>query len=125
MNNYYNKELRERSRAIRNHARSISERILWNAILNRGRLGVKFKRQRPIGNYIVDFFAAEILLIVEIEPHSEFEAFDYNVERQRWLEDCGYSIVRFTEKQVLDDFRSVREALLNTVSRLKDSAASK
>ena len=119
MNNYYNRELRERSRALRNHARSRSEKFLWKALLSRGQLGTKFKRQRSIGNYIVDFFAAELLLIVEIDGSSHLNKSLYDRQRQDWLEHCGYVVVRFSEKDVLNDFERVKTQLFHIVYCLK------
>jgi very-short-patch-repair endonuclease len=79
-----------------------SEYVLWQA-LRGGRLGVAFRRQVPIGRYVVDFLAARERLIVEVDGgyHAERGAADRR--RQRWLERQGYRVVRVSAATVLRD----------------------
>ena len=120
MNNHYNKYLRERARGLRNASVSKAEKFLWKKKLSRKQLGVGFKRQRPIGNYIVDFFSAEVGMIVEIDGSSHLSTSEYDRIRQDWLEDQGYKVLRFSEKQVLNDFEFVEVQLVHAVSCLKE-----
>lgn len=62
MNNYYNKNLKEYARDLRNESVSRAEKYLWKACLRRNQMGVKFKRQRPILNFIVDFLLMNLIL---------------------------------------------------------------
>jgi very-short-patch-repair endonuclease len=120
MNNHYNKVLRDRARALRNASVSKAEKFLWKRLLSRKQLGVSFKRQRPIGNYIVDFFASEIQMIIEIDGNSHANKGDYDSIRHEWLKRQGYTIVRFSEGDVLNDFDSVRVRLSHAVYCLRD-----
>ncbi|MCH2233453.1 MAG: DUF559 domain-containing protein, partial [Crocinitomicaceae bacterium] len=56
MNNNYNKKLKTLARVLRTESKSKAEQVLWKLVLSKGQSGTKFKRQRPIGNYIIDFF---------------------------------------------------------------------
>ncbi len=120
MNNHYNKALRDRARALRNASVSKAEKFLWKRLLSRKQLGVGFKRQRSIGNYIVDFFAAEIRMIIEIDGNSHINRGEYDSIRNEWLKRQGYTIIRFSERDVLSDFDSVRMQLSHTVYCLRE-----
>jgi very-short-patch-repair endonuclease len=120
MNNHYNKALRDTSRILRNNSVSKAEKFLWKALLSRKQLGVGFKRQRPIGDYIVDFFAAEVGLIVEIDGSSHMRTSANDRMRQNCLEAQGYSIIRLTEREILNDFEAVKTRLVHAVYCLKD-----
>ena len=120
MNNHYNKYLRERARSLRTASVSRAEKFLWKKILSRKQLGVGFKRQRPIGNYIVDFFSAEIKMIVEIDGSSHMNTSEYDSVRQSWLEAEGYKVIRFSEKEVLNDYEFVEKQLVHAVHCLRE-----
>ena len=64
-------------------------------------------RQRPILNYIVDFFAPELKLIIEIDGTSHLTKGDYDFKREQELIQLGYTFLRFTEGNVLNDLNSV------------------
>ncbi|GAB5417682.1 MAG: DUF559 domain-containing protein [Crocinitomicaceae bacterium] len=120
MNHYYNKHLRTRARELRNTSVSKAEKFLWKKILSRKQLGVGFKRQRPIGNYIVDFFASEIRMVVEIDGNSHMNKSEYDRVRHDWLEKQGYTVLRFSEKEVLNDFEFVEVQLTQAVYCLRN-----
>jgi len=63
--------------------------------------GFRFRRQQPIGRYIVDFFCPETKLIVEIDGGQHEEQAKADAERTRWLEEKGYRVVRFWNNDVL------------------------
>jgi very-short-patch-repair endonuclease len=69
-NNNYNKNLKTKSSALRSRSVSMAEKYLWKNILSKGQSGTKFKRQRPINSFIVDFFSQELNLIIEIDGSS-------------------------------------------------------
>ena len=67
LNNHYNKDLKEFARNLRNNS-TLTEVILWNKILKQKKLrGYSFLRQRPIKNYIVDFFSKDLKLVIEVD----------------------------------------------------------
>lgn len=119
MNNDYNRRLRHSSRVLRNFSVSKAGRFLWKQILIRKQLGVGFKRQRPIGPYIVDFFSSEVGLIVEIDGNSHHAKAANDSTRQKWLEKQGFNVIRFSECDVLNDYGFVKEQLVHAVYCLK------
>jgi very-short-patch-repair endonuclease len=99
------KDLRKRS--------TDAERFLWSR-LRAGRFeGMKFRRQHPIGQYIVDFVCLERKLIIELDggQHALPDAVWKDSERDAWLEKEGYAVVRFWDNEVLTNGNGVLEAI--------------
>lgn len=119
-NNYYNKKLKLYARELRNCSVSKAEKRLWKSVLSRGKTGAKFKRQRPISRFIVDFFSQEIGLIIEIDGSSHFSKPEYDYIRQKELERMGYVFLRFTEGNVMQDTSGVGEVIHHAVHCLKE-----
>ena len=71
--------------------------------------GVQFKRQYPLGTYIVDFYCYTAKLIVELDgsQHCEPEAIAYDKRRTSFLQEQGYLVLRFSNRDVMQQFRSV------------------
>ncbi len=94
-----------------------AERTLWNELRNLQLDGIKFRRQHPIGNYIVDFVSLDKKLIIEIDgsQHDEEKAKEKDEQRTKWLEGEGYSVLRFWNNDVLANiegvFALIQEAL--------------
>jgi very-short-patch-repair endonuclease len=87
---------------------------LWCELRNRQLGGLAFRRQQPIGRYIVDFFCPSAKLIVEVD--GEQHALEDHPERDRvrtaWLEAQGYSVIRFWTNEVMQDLDAVCNAIL-------------
>jgi len=81
---------------------------LWSKLRWKQLDGFRFRRQQPIGPYIVDFFCPEARLIVEVDggQHSDREA--YEAERTEWLEGRGYRVIRFGNYDALANTEGVR-----------------
>jgi len=90
-----------------------AEKVLWARFRSRQVEGVKFRRQQPIGPYIVDFASFERKLIVEIDggQHNEKEAREKDEERTAWLEERGYRVLRFWNNDVLMNTEGVVERI--------------
>src|SRR5687768_17128641 len=102
----------QRARELRQDA-PVPERILWH-YLRSGRLGgLKFRRQQPIGPYVVDYFCAEARLIIELDGMSHVGDEDRDEARQRWLEAQGLRVLRFTNDEVI----AVAEAVALAIAR--------
>ena len=80
-----------------------SEQILWSWLRNNQLNGVKFRRQQPFGNYIVDFVCLDKKLIIEIDgsQHNEEQFIKKDKERTRWLQTEGFRVIRFWNNDVL------------------------
>jgi very-short-patch-repair endonuclease len=118
--NHYNPKLKEFARELRSESVSRAEKYLWKALLSKGQSGAKFKRQRPIDNFIVDFFSAEIKLIIEIDGNSHYNKPEYDQYRQQKLESLGYSFLRFSEGAVINQFEDVHQKIIHAVMVLKE-----
>jgi len=90
-----------------------AEKILWFRLRDRQLCGVKFRRQEPIGNYIVDFVSFEKKLILEIDgnPHKEIETKINDNQRTLWLQGEGFRVLRFWNADILSDLGKVIEKI--------------
>ncbi|WP_375308765.1 endonuclease domain-containing protein [Bradyrhizobium sp. A11] len=85
--------------------------MLWRALKELPMDGSHFRRQAPIGPYIVDFFCPAKRLIVELDGghHNEDDVAARDLERQRWLENEGYRVIRFWNSELSNDLTAVME----------------
>ena len=119
-NNHYNKNLKEFARELRTETVSKTEKLLWKAILSRKQTGERFLRQRPIDNFIVDFFTPDLGLIIEIDGSSHTNKGEYDFYRQQKLESLGYEMIRFSEGEVLQNTGVVKERIDYAIFCLKN-----
>ena len=101
----YNNKLKERARELRKN-QTTAEKKLWYQYLNKSEY--RFIRQRPIGNYIADFYSPSLKLVIEVDGDSHFteEAKGYDAERTAYLEGLGIKVIRITNDDVLNNFNS-------------------
>ena len=83
-----------------------AENLLWQALRNRQLAGLKFKRQVPLGGYILDFVCFEARLIVEVDGAQHAES-HRDVERDRTCESLGFRTLRFWNDEVTDNIDAV------------------
>jgi very-short-patch-repair endonuclease len=108
---YYNPKLVPLARKLRNNS-TLAEILLWEEIKNRRMVGYRFLRQKPIGNYIVDFFCNKLKLVIEIDGDSHREEnFENDMKRQKWLESIGLTVLRFDDLEVKKDMHNVLVAI--------------
>ena len=95
-----------------------AERILWSVLRGKQLAALRFRRQQPIGPYIVDFFCPSAKLIVELDgsQHGADKVAAYDQERSRFLGAKGYRVLRFWNVEVLKDRVSVAEAIFRAGS---------
>lgn len=89
------------------------ERMLWRAIKDLPLEGSHFRRQAPIGPYIVDFLLPARRLIIELDGghHNDEDTAERDRERQGWLEKEGYRVVRFWNSEITSDLTAVLERI--------------
>jgi len=85
--------------------------------------GYKFRRQRPIGRYIVDFVCLEQKLIIELDGGQHAKQREYDAHRDRWLGEQGYELLRFWDHDVLQNMDSVKEAIFGALNRPPPSSS--
>ena len=100
------------------------ERILWRSLKELPVDGTHFRRQAPIGPYVVDFFCPAARLIIEIDGghHNEDENAARDRERQLWLEQEGYRVVRFWNSEITGDLTAVLERIYVEVHGSREAA---
>ncbi len=120
-NYHYNKRLRPLARELRNNPTKAERRIWYELLSGRQFGGYQFLRQRIIDQYIVDFFCKELRLVIEIDGKThEFEDVKQNdVVREKRLQSLGYSVVRFSDWEVLNNLGEVAELLTAEIEHLR------
>jgi len=103
---HYNSKLKKLAQQLRKQG-SLAEVILWKHLKNKQMLGYDFHRQKPIDNYIIDFFCPQILLAIEIDGSSHNEKYDSDLGRQKRLESLGIQFLRFSESEVRNNLEGV------------------
>jgi very-short-patch-repair endonuclease len=88
-----------------------AEQKLWQHIRSRQLMGFKFRRQAPIGKYIVDFVCFEQQLVVELDGGQHAVNLDYDRLRSEWLESQGFKVIRFWNHDVMSNIVGVKEVI--------------
>ncbi len=109
-------DIRQKTKQLRSNSTD-AERNLWAHIRNRRLEGWKFRRQLPVGQYIVDFACPELRLIIEIDGGQHAEQIHYDLGRTKFLQTKGYRVVRFWNNEVPGNIEAVLEALTLTLSQ--------
>lgn len=102
--------LRSRARQLRKDPTD-AERLLWQKLRFWQVDGFKFRRRQPLGNYIVDFVCLEKRFIVEVDGGQHAECMDYDRQRDAWLHDQGFVVLRFWNHDVLKNTDGVVERI--------------
>ncbi len=106
--------IRLHARALRHNATE-AEKLLWRRIRMWQLDGLKFRRQQPIGIYIVDFVCLEKRIVVEIDGGQHADQHDYDGQRDDWLREQGFIVLRFWNHEVLGSIDGVAEKIFETV----------
>jgi len=107
----YNPKLKQLARNLRNNS-TLSEMLLWEYLKGKQMRGFDFHRQKPIDNFIVDFFCSELMLAIEIDGDSHDWKAEEDEQRQKRLESLGVRFLRFQDidvKQNMDGILKVIE----------------
>jgi very-short-patch-repair endonuclease len=104
-------ETRRNAKELR-HPQTRAEQKLWGALRDRQLGGFKFRRQAPIGSYIVDFLCFEKRLVVELDGETHLKQEFYDWQRSDILARQGYRVLRFVNCQVYADLESVLQSIL-------------
>jgi very-short-patch-repair endonuclease len=102
----YNPELKQFSRKLRQSG-NLSEALLWKFLRARQVHGMQFTRQKPIGNYIVDFYCPKLKLAIEIDGISHDWKYEYDLKRTSDLEKLGITVLRFKDSEVRKRIKDV------------------
>ena len=112
----YNKSLIAKARQNRKHP-TPAERKLWFEVMQNKRFHhLKFTRQKPLSDYIVDFYCAELMLAIEIDGDSHDAQPQRDETRTRRLNALGIEVVRYMNGEILNNLEGVYEDLLKRVT---------
>ncbi|MDR4509316.1 MAG: endonuclease domain-containing protein [Candidatus Brocadiaceae bacterium] len=115
----YNPKLKEVARRLRKSG-TLSEALLWTYLKKKQMCGYDFDRQKPIDNYIVDFFCNELMLAIEIDGCSHSEKDEGDRIRQAKLESLGIRFLRFYDSDIKKNIQGVLWVIEDWIRRHKD-----
>jgi very-short-patch-repair endonuclease len=103
----YDRRLRDRSQQLRNEM-TAAEEFLWSGLQGK-QLGCWFYRQKPVGEYIADFYCPKAKLVVEVDggQHLSHDTTEYDKVRNEYISGMGLVVLRFTNQQVLTNKKEV------------------
>jgi very-short-patch-repair endonuclease len=114
----YKPILKPFSRTLRSNLTD-AEQLLWSKLRRKQILGVQFYRQKPLANYIVDFYCAAANLVIELDGSQHFEP-DHqasDAERDRALESLGLLVLRFDNRQIMQELDAVMQVIFEAVEK--------
>jgi len=112
---FYNNYLKKLSRDLRSNS-TVSEILLWNEIKSRKMMGYQFMRQKPVKNYIVDFYCSKLKLVIEIDGVSHYGKEKEDTKRQNELEQIGLKFLRFDDEEVKSKMEEVLAKIKNWIT---------
>ena len=95
-----------------------AEKIVWQKLRSKQLSGFKFKRQQPLGRYIVDFVCFDKKLIVEIDGGQHATQTGKDLQREQWLQSEGFEVVRFWNNDIETRFFNQRHCYLSKRSAI-------
>jgi very-short-patch-repair endonuclease len=98
---------------------SDAEQTLWNVLRGRQVSGLKFRRQHPFGDYILDFVCLENNLVIEVDGGQHGQQTGYDENRSQELQAAGFRVLRFWNNEVLKEIESVKEKIWLVVQELQ------
>jgi 5-methyltetrahydrofolate--homocysteine methyltransferase len=103
----------------RDHRKEMTEaeQQIWTIVRGRRLAGLKFRRQHAIGRFIVDFICIEHKLIVEVDGKIHESSYDEDKERQNYLQNLGYKVIRFSNDEVTSNILSIKERIINAIGK--------
>jgi very-short-patch-repair endonuclease len=95
-----------------------AERKLWEFLRHKQISGLKFRKQAPIGKFIVDFVCHEAKIIIELDggQHDEEKNINYDNERSLWLSSQGYFVQRYWNNEIFENIEGVVDSILDLCS---------
>ena len=122
-NHFYNKNLQPYANRLRKEMTK-AEACLWKYVLRAGKMkSFQFRRQRTVLNYIADFMCKELMLIIEVDgiTHHTEEANKKDETRQKVLESAGFTVLRFSDEEVLNHIQAVHHYLEDWIEKKNSS----
>lgn len=106
----YNPKLKEYARKLRNNS-TYTEIQLWNYLRKKQLRGYDFDRQKPIDNYIVDFYCKDLMLAIEVDGESHYGNTDKDKKKDKRLNELGVTVLRFDDLDIVYKLDKVIEKI--------------
>ena len=112
------RDIRGASRTIKDAARDLrhnmtpAEELLWERLKLRRLNGLRFRRQHPIGRFILDFYCSEHKLVIEVDGPIHERQTEHDEARTEHLRSAGYTVLRFQNEEVIEETDAVLEKIL-------------
>jgi very-short-patch-repair endonuclease len=115
----YNKKLKPPSRQLRTNMTD-AERLLWSKLRMRQLKGLIFYRQKPIGEYIADFYCPKAKMVIEVDGghHFKEENIEYDRLRDQYMASLGLLVLRFSNTEIIENTEGVVEKLLEEIQKI-------
>ncbi len=104
------------------HPQTPAEQKLWSRLRNHQLDRLKIRRQHPIDRFIIDFYCAEAKLCIEVDGDSHAEQVEYDQARTAYLDELGYTVIRFTNREVFAQCEAVLQVIADECRRLIDDS---
>ena len=111
---YYNPKLKQLARNLRNNS-TLAEVLLWNELKQKRMKGYQFYRQKPILDYIVDFYSSQLDLVIEIDGISHIGKEAEDAERQSKIENFGLTFLRIPDNEVKENMDGVYQIIVEWI----------
>lgn len=110
---HYNKKLKPFARNNRNNSTKAEIRLWCELLRNKQMIGYSFLRQRPIENFIADFYCKELKLVIETDgiTHLSEETIQKDKEKEQKLKELGITVLRFWDDEVMNNIENVRRTI--------------
>ena len=122
----YNKELKLRSQKLRS-SMTDAEMKLWSKLRRKQIFNLQFSRQKPIGNFIVDFYCPKARLVIEVDggQHYREQGMARDAARDSYLSKLGLEVIRFSNMEVLQNLDGVLAVIVERLERTKEQKETK
>jgi len=102
----YHSDLKQKARNLRQSG-ILAEVVMWNNLKSGQLLNYRFRRQKPLGFYIVDFYCPKLKLVIEIDGYSHESKIKYDQKRDKYLKELGLQILHFRDKDILHKIKDI------------------
>ena len=119
---YYNPKLKELARQLRNNSTK-AEIKLWIYLRKNQMYNYDFHRQKPIDEFIADFFCNKLQLVIECDGYSHeiLEVYNKDVKKTKRLNELGIRVLRFSDYQIMNDIDNVIRAIEDYIFRFEEN----
>ncbi len=108
-------KIQVRARQLRRE-QTPAEARLWRELRGQQVEGLNFRRQHPMGSYVLDFYCPAARLVIEVDGDTHADRKGYDAERTEWLQERGYQVIRFSNREVCENLEAVVEEIERVAS---------